>query len=485
MIIILGTLGRVRVPHVAHAPFAVVLAAAIWIRVIAVLAYPAPLWFGDSPGYLEAAVRLRPGETRPSGYPFLLWLIEPLHSFTAVVAVQHAIGLLSGVVVYVVVLRAGRAAWPADEPGRWSWRVWAPGLFAAALTVPVLIPVHQVAIEHMLMSDSLFTFLLLVAVAAVLWRRRSTWWLGAIAGTFTAFAALTRSAGLPLIAVILVAMLLRRAGWQACVAAVVAFVLPVVGYMAWFQAVYGQFKLGKADSIWLYGRTASFADCRVIKPRPELRIMCPKRTDPRMSRPFAAMWTKDSAFREIPGWVTGERADRLAGEFAWEAIEKQPGDYAKVVVHDTFMAFEWNRKPYPTPWTWLQYEFPQGEAWSDEQALLAAKYDPDGGETKVVRPWAGQVLAYQNDFAMPGTFLGILLLGGLAGPFLRVRARGRWRPLRPVRHWATGALLPWGTSLALLVIPAATADFDYRYVLPAVPFACMALGISLSGRAAA
>ncbi|WP_346039965.1 hypothetical protein [Actinomadura chokoriensis] len=467
-----------RVPHVAHAPFAVVLAAAIWIRVIAVLAYPAPLWFGDSPGYLEAAIRLRPGETRPSGYPFLLRLIEPLHSFTAVVAVQHAIGLLSGVLVYVVVLRAGRAAWPQDEPGRWAWRVWAPGLLAAALTVPVLIPVHQVALEHMLMSDSLFTFLLLVAVAAVLWRRRSTWWLGAIAGTFTAFAALTRSTGLPLIAVILVAMLLRRAGWRACVAAVVMFVLPVVGYMAWFQAVYGQFKLAKADSIWLYGRTASFADCRVIEPRPELRIMCPKRTDPRMSRPFAAMWTKDSAFREIPGWVTGERADRLAGAFAWEAIEKQPGDYAKVVVHDTFMAFEWNRKPYPTPWTWLQYEFPEGEAWSDEQALLAAKYDPDGGETRVVRPWAGQVLAYQDDFAMPGTFLGILLLGGLAGPFLHARAGGRWRPLRPVRHWGTGALLPWGTSLALLVIPAATADFDYRYVLPAVPFACIALGLA-------
>jgi hypothetical protein len=88
------------------------------VRVIAVLAYPAPLWFGDSPGYLEAAIRLRPGETRPSGYPFLLWLIEPFHSFTVVVAVQHAIGLLSGVLVYAVVLRATRAAWPPDEPGR-------------------------------------------------------------------------------------------------------------------------------------------------------------------------------------------------------------------------------------------------------------------------------------------------------------------------------------------------------------------------------
>jgi hypothetical protein len=340
-------------------------------------------------------------------------------------------------------------------------------------------PVHQISLEHMLMSDSLFTFLLLAAVAAALWRRRSTWWLGGLAGAFAAFAALTRTAGLALIAVIVVAMLLRRAGRWACVAAVVMFALPIAGYMFWFRSEYGEFKLAKANSIWLYGRTAAFADCDVIKPRPELRIMCPHLTDPRISPAFAVMWTKDSPFREIPGWVTGDEADRLASEFAWAAIREQPGDYAGVVVHDTFKAFEWDREPYPNPWTSLEYDFPEGEEWSDKQALLAEQYDPDGAETKVVRPWADQMLAYQDEFAMPGTFLGVLLLGGLAGAFPYVRSRGRWRPLGPVRHWGTGALLPWGTSLALLVIPAATADFDYRYVVPAVPFACLALGLAL------
>ncbi|MFB4305996.1 hypothetical protein [Actinomadura sp. GTD37] len=469
-----------RVRLIPHVPFAGVLAAAIWIRVIAVLGYPAPLWFGDSPGYLASAVELRPGETRPSGYPFLLWLIKPFHSFTVMVSVQHAIGVLTGVLVYVLVVRAGRAAWPLDEPsGRWAWRAWLPPVLAAALTVPVLIPVQQVALEHMLMSDSLFAFLLLAAVAAALWRRRSTWWLGALAGAFAAFAALTRSAGLPLIAVILVAMLLRRAGWRACVSATVVFALPVVGYMFWFQSEYGQFKMAKAESIWLYGRTAAFADCRVIKPEPELQIMCPQRSDPRISPAFASMWTEDSPFRNIPGWVTGEEANRLAGEFAWQAIGKQPGDYANVIVHDTMMAFEWDREPYPTPWTWLQYDFPEGEAWSDSQALAAEKYDPDGGEAKVVQPWAGKIRTYQDNFAMPGTILGILLLCGLAAALPHVRQRGRWRPLGPATHWGTGAILPWGTSLALLVIPAATADFDYRYVVPAVPFACLALGLAL------
>ncbi|MFA1551630.1 hypothetical protein [Actinomadura chokoriensis] len=468
-----------RVRLIAHVPFAGVLAAAIWIRVLAVLGYPAPLWAGDSKSYLEAAIELRPGASRPSGYPILLWLIKPFHSFTVVVSVQHILGVLAGVLVYVLVVRAGRAAWPLDEPGRLAWRVWLPPVLAAVLSALVLMPVHQISLEHMLMSDSLFAFLLLAAVTAALWRYRSTWWLGALAGVFAAFAALTRTAGLPLIALILAAMVLRRAGWRACASAAVAFVLPVVGYTFWFHSEYGQFKMAKSDSIWLYGRTASFADCAVIQPRPELRIMCPQLTDPRISPAFAVMWTDNSPFHEIPGWVTGDEADRLAGEFAWAAIEKQPRDYADVVVHDTLMAFDWDREPYPTPWTSLQYEFPKGESWKDEQALHAEKYDPDGSETRVVRPWADRVLAYQNDFAMPGTILGVLLLGGLAGALPHVRSRGRWRPLGPVRHWGTSALLPWGTSLALLVIPAATADFDYRYVVPAVPFACLALGLVL------
>ena len=63
---------------------------------------------------------------------------------------------------------------------------------------------------------------------------------------------------------------------------------------------------------------------------------------------------------------------------------------------------------------------------------------------------------------------GLILLVGLGGIVLA------WR------RFGGEALLPWTISLALIVIPAATAEFDYRYVLVAVPFACLAAAIAFS-----
>ncbi len=38
--------------------------------------------------------------------------------------------------------------------------------------------------------------------------------------------------------------------------------------------------------------------------------------------------------------------------------------------------------------------------------------------------------------------------------------------------------VPWLISVALIVAPAMTAEFDYRYVLTAVPFACLAAALA-------
>ncbi|NUS01631.1 MAG: hypothetical protein HOV97_03600, partial [Nonomuraea sp.] len=58
----------------------------------------------------------------------------------------------------------------------------------------------------------------------------------------------------------------------------------------------------------------------------------------------------------------------------------------------------------------------------------------------------------------------LLLLGGL-GSIGRRRA----------------ALLPWAFAVFLLVAPVAALDFDHRYVLPAIPFACVAAALAVAG----
>jgi hypothetical protein len=86
----------------------------------------------------------------------------------------------------------------------------------------------------------------------------------------------------------------------------------------------------------------------------------------------------------------------------------------------------------------------------------------------VVAPFADIIRGYQRYVWLPGSVYGLILLAGLGGMVLA------WRRL------GGEALLPWTISLALIVIPAATAEFDYRYVLVAVPFACLAAALAFS-----
>jgi hypothetical protein len=43
-------------------------------------------------------------------------------------------------------------------------------------------------------------------------------------------------------------------------------------------------------------------------------------------------------------------------------------------------------------------------------------------------------------------------------------------------------MLPWVTAVALLVFPIAIADFDYRYLIPVIPFAALAAGLAFAPR---
>jgi hypothetical protein len=77
-----------------------------------------------------------------------------------------------------------------------------------------------------------------------------------------------------------------------------------------------------------------------------------------------------------------------------------------------------------------------------------------------------------------GPLFGLIMLVGLGG---LVRIEGL-RERRPRLAWSrrAGSMLPWVTGVVLLVFPIATADFDYRYLLPVLPFAGLAAGLAFA-----
>ena len=86
--------------------------------------------------------------------------------------------------------------------------------------------------------------------------------------------------------------------------------------------------------------------------------------------------------------------------------------------------------------------------------------------THVVEPFAEGMRVWQRYIFLPGTVYGAILAVGLAGLVLN------WRRL------GGPATVPWLISVGLIVVPAATAEFDYRYVLVAVPFGCLAAAMA-------
>lgn len=466
---------------VRHALFAVVLVVAVAVRAVAAAGYPAMLWTGDSAVYVRGALRMAPGAHHPSGFAVLLWLLRPFHGFGAVVAAQAVLGVLVGVMVYALVRRAARARWPD--------RFWAPQVAGCAAAAPALLDGDRLQLEHLLVSDVLFGFLVMAAVTVLLWRRPVTVLPAGLAGLLIGLAGVTRTAGLPLILVVVTVIVVmtgpRRSPGRAAAlvaAAAGAFLVPVLAYMAWFHSHHGEFGVNRHGAVWLYGRTAAFADCARIKPAPDLAGLCPRRPpgDRRITSPvYAAMFSRESPFRRLGG-IYGPRSNELARRFAVAALTAQPVDYLRVVVRDTVRAFEPGHPPYPTTWTEAKYHFPQrvrvaiNSAAAMRQTRLAAAYGGATGDIRIVEPYAGWIRAYQDHLYLPGPVLAVLMLAGLAGVVAEAR--------RPPDGGRGAVLLPWLTAGALLVIPAATADYDHRYVLPVIPPACLAVALTLVAR---
>lgn len=441
--------------------FTAALAVAVLVRIIVMLGYRPIMWFNDSYEYIAAALRLEPYVIRPDGYSFFLMILQPFHSFALVAAVQHLMGLAVAVMVYAVVRR----------------KFHLPKWGATLATVPLLFDAYQIQLEHLVLSDVLFTFLMVSALTLLLWHRRPSWQVAAAVGLLLSLTTLTRTVGLPVMLVALGYLFIRRVGWRVVGAAVVACAVPLVAYSTWFYSWHGTFGTTNSSGVFLYSRTMDFADCNIFKPPVEEIPLCTK--VPPEERPAATqfyIWSKRSPLHRLPGKTFDETKNQLAGDLAKRAILAQPGDYAVTITKDFVRVFAWRRTTFPDKVTYSMYEFGTKEkalpGWVSVKGGTAASdarlYERGRASTDIAEPFAIIARGYQDVFYLRGTMLGVILLVGLVGMV------PLWRRL------GGAAMLPWITAVGLLLAPAATAEFDYRYVLPTVPLACISAAIAFS-----
>lgn len=468
--------GRLRALILGHKLFALALAAGAIVRLVAVLGYPGALWFaGDSYVYLGATLRLRPDLSKSTGYSLYLKALQPFHSLTLVTITQHLMGLAIAVMLYALLRRA------RVRP-----------LWATLATAPVLFNGFEIQLEHMIMADTLFEFLLFAAATLLLWNRRPSWAAVLVAGLLTGYAVTVWSGGLVLPVIFFLFVIWRRMGWRPLAAIVVGCAVPILGYAAWFHSYSGSVGLTRSEGFYLYGRASSFADCAKINPPANLRYLCLDTPVTKRTPPGTLIWHIKQV-HEVPGGPVSVAGNKALRTFALDAIEAQPVSYAHVIVDGLVLSVDWKRYKYPSAGTVYDYYFhtkalqvpvnhswiPGGTAGHDIRAY------GHQGISRVVKPFDILMAGYERIFYLYGPLFGLILVLGL-GSLVRVYRRDGRFGIRQFRlgRWRDGpdnpSKMPFVCAIVLLVFPIMVADFDYRYVLPVVPFACLAAGLAFS-----
>jgi len=446
-----------------HRLFIIVLTPAVLLRADAELGYRWQNWFNDSFEYVQNTVHFTLDPTRVSGYSIGLKFLQVFHSYAAVTILQHLMGLAVAVMIYALARHRFRA----------------PAWLATLAAVPVLYDGFEIELEHLIMADVPFLFLITLAVTLLLWDPVPSLPRCALIGLVLGVAQTVRSVGVPLLAVFAVYMIIRRISWRKVAAAIAVCFVPVVAYCGMFYLEHNEFAMTDSTGVFIYARVMTFADCaKMHVPVNELSLCT---TVPPSQRPIDQfyVWDPSTPLDRFPPSKFSPVPDQLAEDFAIRAIEAQPLDYARAVFDDTWRVFAWKRHIFPNAQTYDEYIFGYHSQpipdWDNAKPgqlgsypSYAAAYVHGNPLTQVVGPFANIIRGYQRYVWVPGTVYGLVLLLGLGGLVLA------WRRL------GGEALLPWTISLALIVIPAATAEFDYRYVLVAVPFAFLAAAIAFS-----
>lgn len=450
-----------------HRLFTILAVLSLVPRILATLAFRPALLSADSFLYMQEATGGKLGVIRPSGYSFFLAFLGPLpHVLLVVTSLQHLMGIATAAVVYGLL------------------RYWGlPGWGASLAAFPILFDTRQIALESYILPDTLYTLALVVAVALLLTRHRPRLWQCVVAGLLLAYVSLLRGNGLPLAVVVAAFLLLRRVGWRAFTAGALVFVVPVLGYAALFQSEYGQFNLTSSDGIFLWSRTTSFANCAIIKPPPDLAPLCPGREKavapgrpaPSWSvnalltapSPASYLWSSDAWWRHDAHPGINSYNNGLGLRFAMDAIGAQPLDYLRVSARDVMLGFLASDRPQTTDGMYFTTA-PRIPVLPSYYARYLRNYAGTTANTHPVQPYAYFLFLYQLPVWFPGLVFLAVVVAGLAGVAWRWRRQGRL------------AALPWALAAVSIVLPALLTQEYYRYMMAAIPLACIAAGMAFA-----
>lgn len=444
-----------------HALFGALLLAGIALRVVTQLAYRPALLFVDSFNYLANIDSHGVKGSDPLGYTFFLRLVLHIPDLAEVPAVQHVMGLGVAAGLYALLVRRGVRTW-----------------IAAAATAPVLLDAYILQIEQLVMSDALYIALTAAGLIALAWRRRPPVTAIVVAGLALGAAVTVRSVGQPVVIVALVfAVATAGRGWRRRIGRgavlVTACALPIAGCVVWTVAQYGHPALGASRGRMMYGRAATFADCRGLALPAYERSLCPAQPVGRRLGVDDMMWSPESpaATYRPP---RGMRKETVYGDFAMRVFRHQPLDLARAITADFLRGFAPRKTDEPGQVSVERWQFQEGipRFVGLDPTRIPALVRTGGVYGYADPDLASFLRGYQLSAGyLPGTVVGVCLLFGVLASAGAGRARRS--PLRGACFLFTA-----GTGAALLV--AALIEFSWRYQLPGVVLAPAAGALALT-----
>jgi hypothetical protein len=214
----------------------------------------------------------------------------------------------------------------------------------------------------------------------------------------------------------------------------------------WLGSLDGSVRLTDRDGFYLYGRVASFADCREVSVPPQLAVFCPEQHPP----------TGPGLFKSgLPAAVRWDpRFNAPARAFAYRMILAKPGAFAAAVGRDFLMYFEPGDHRSQGQWR-FPAELPRQGELRGPPGMKARFHSAEGA--------AGFLRDYQSVAWVHGPLMAVLVLVGVAGGALGWWLRHSRRDLAV--HGALFSL----AIVGLLLFPTVFAVYHFRYVIPAIP----------------